>query len=154
MRLPRIVLMAFWRGNDHLHSIGVLCVVPMSALEVQTTWLVSSAGRHIGMLVAACMQYRVLKVLSRMRIFLVCRNVMLAFMWKLEVDYNMLFTCPACKDRPHDQLIITVDGKEMGVQHSRAQPYNAPRDASVVVKGPMYAETQICTALCTGYFQH
>jgi hypothetical protein len=57
---------------------------------------------------------------------------MLAFMRLIDVDYKLLFTCPICSQLPHDQLILTVDGKEMGMQRTQARPYEAPVDHSVV----------------------
>ena len=65
------------------------------------------------------------------------RNVILAFMRLIDVDYTKLFTCPICNQLPHDQLILTVDGKEMGMQRTQARPYLAPVDDTVVQKSQM-----------------
>ena len=57
---------------------------------------------------------------------------MLAFLRLLDVDYPALFTCPICSHTPHNQLILTVDGKEMGMQRVQARPYLAPADHTFV----------------------
>lgn len=53
---------------------------------------------------------------------------MLSFIRMLDLDYAVLFSCPICKDLPHDQLCLIMDGKCMGMQKVYALPYNPPVD--------------------------
>ena len=62
---------------------------------------------------------------------------MLGFMRMMDTDYERLFTCPVCSQLPHDQLILTVDGKVMGLQRCHERPYAPPRDETVVVRSPV-----------------
>jgi transcription elongation factor Elf1 len=58
----------------------------------------------------------------------------LAFVRMLDTDYDRLFTCPVCSQLPHDQLILTVDGKVMGLQRCHERVYTPPPDEAVVVR--------------------
>ena len=62
---------------------------------------------------------------------------MQAFMQQLDIDYAYLFTCPLCCARPHDQLTLIVDGKEMGIQRAAMKPYTAPVDYMCEAKEAM-----------------
>jgi hypothetical protein len=63
---------------------------------------------------------------------------MVAVMEQLDIDYDHLFTCPICCHCSHDQLVLTTDGKEMGMQRAHEKPYVRPVDTSVVAQEISY----------------
>lgn len=53
---------------------------------------------------------------------------------RLDVNYTDLFTCPVCCSLPHDQLVLIVDGKMMGIQKMFAETYHPPIDLTTVAQ--------------------
>jgi hypothetical protein len=61
------------------------------------------------------------------------RRVMIAFLRLLDADYDGLFTCPICCSKPHSELVLIIDGKEMGIQRVYAKDYTRPVDKAIPV---------------------
>lgn len=53
----------------------------------------------------------------------------MTFIRCLDVDYNDCFSCPICSKLSHDELVLIMDGKEMGMKKALAKQYISPRAA-------------------------
>jgi hypothetical protein len=59
-------------------------------------------------------------------IFVCDRNAMMSFIRCLDIDYKECFSCPICSVLPHDELVLIMDGKEMGMKKALAKQYIPP----------------------------
>lgn len=67
---------------------------------------------------------------------------MLEFIKLIDVDYGNAFTCPVCSQLPHNELVVIIDGKEMGMNRALAKPYVAPLSSNAeTVSIEWYAST-------------
>lgn len=55
---------------------------------------------------------------------------MLEFIKLLDLDYDSAFTCPVCSQLSHNDLVVIIDGKEMGMNRALTKPYVAPLSPS------------------------
>lgn len=62
---------------------------------------------------------------------------MMAFLRTLDIDFSSKFTCPICKDLPHEQMCITMDAKEMGMAQRCAKPYVPPSSSDESARVPL-----------------
>ncbi|KAK9807615.1 hypothetical protein WJX72_004166 [[Myrmecia] bisecta] len=61
------------------------------------------------------------------------RLALMAFLRQLDIPYGHRCSCPICSELPHEQLVLIVDGKAMGINKTFARPYVALRSASDAV---------------------
>ena len=88
------------------------------------------------------------------------RRAMLEFLKLIDLDYCNAFTCPKCSQLPHDELVIIIDGKEMGMNRALAKPYvPAKFDGDVIVgiewcvlclAGSQKSNHECCASYCSG----
>jgi hypothetical protein len=62
-----------------------------------------------------------------------CRKALLEFIKLLDLDYERCFTCPVCLELPHDELVLIIDGKEMGMNRALVKLYIAPSSLAYTI---------------------
>ena len=82
-----------------------------------------------------------------------CRVIMQAFIMALDLDYSSIFTCERCD---LENMIVIIDGKEMGIRHIMSKAYETPvaADAALVpieswVMSAVGSALPTCSVACT-----